>query len=119
MTVGTGNIFASLPSNAAQEQITALLATGNVRIERIVSHGHASPEKFWYDQDWAEWVIVVQGSAELLFEGESAPRVLRAGDYVHIPPHARHRVAATDPDQPTVWLAVHYAATAARPFTNC
>ena len=119
MTVGTGNIFASLPRNAAQEQITALLATGNVRIERIVSHGHTSPEKFWYDQDWAEWVIVVQGSAELLFEGESAPRVLRAGDYVHIPPHARHRVAATDPDQPTVWLAVHYAATAARPFTNC
>ena len=108
MTIETGTILSSLPKNAPQEQITALLATGHVRIESIVSHGHASPEKFWYDQDWAEWVVVVQGAAELLFEGESAPRVLRPGDYVHIPPHARHRVTATDPDQPTVWLAVHH-----------
>ena len=89
--------------------MTALLAASHVRIETIVSHGHASPEKFWYDQDWAEWVVVVKGAAELQFEGESAPRVLQPGDYLHIPPHVRHRVTATDPDQPTVWLAVHYA----------
>jgi hypothetical protein len=30
------------------ELFTTLLNTGNVRIERIVSHGHASPEGFWY-----------------------------------------------------------------------
>ena len=104
MTIATGNILSSLPGNAAQEDISALLATSNLRIERIVSHGHASPEGFWYDQDWAEWVIVVQGSAELLFEGESVPRVLKAGDYLAIAPHARHRVTATDPRAPTVWL---------------
>ena len=33
---------------------------------------------------------------------------LKPGDYVHIPAHARHRVAWTDAAQPTVWLAVHY-----------
>src|SRR6185436_19202088 len=110
MTITTGNILSSLPSNAAQEVITTLLTTRNVRIESIVSHGHASPEGFWFDQDWAEWVIVVKGSAELLFEGESAPRVLKSGDHVEIAPHARHRVTATDPHEPTVWLAVHHRA---------
>jgi cupin 2 domain-containing protein len=109
MTIATGNIFSSTGS-AAREEITTLLATGNVRIESIVSLGHASPEGFWYDQDWAEWVVVVKGSAQLLFEGESAPRMLKCGDYVAIAPHARHRVTATDPHEPTVWLAVHHRA---------
>ena len=27
-----------------------------LRIERIVSEGHVSPEGFWYDQDEPEWV---------------------------------------------------------------
>jgi cupin 2 domain-containing protein len=53
-------------------------------------------------------VLLASGSAELLFEGERAPRRLEAGDYIHIPAHARHRVAWTDAEQPTIWLAVHY-----------
>jgi cupin 2 domain-containing protein len=53
-------------------------------------------------------VIVLKGSAELLFEHEGAPRLLRPGDYLHIPAHRRHRVTATDPHNPTVWLAVHH-----------
>ena len=28
-----------------------LLDASSVRIERIISHGHASPTDFWYDQD--------------------------------------------------------------------
>jgi len=108
MTTDAGNIFSPLPVNAADEQFSTLLATDSVRIERIVSYGHASPEGFWYDQDRAEWVIVLQGSAELLFEHEGAPRLLWPGDYVHIPAHRRHRVTATDPHNPTVWLAVHH-----------
>ena len=102
------NLLTDIPPTAAAETTTELLATASVRIERIVSHGHASPEGFWYDQEWAEWVMVLRGSAGLLFEGESAPRTLRAGDHVQIPAHARHRVAWTDPDEATVWLAVHH-----------
>ena len=79
-----------------------------MRIERIVSTGQASPPGFWYDQDWAEWVLVLSGAAGLEFEGEAAPRRLGPGDCVLIPAHARHRVAWTDAHQPTVWLAVHY-----------
>jgi cupin 2 domain-containing protein len=106
--IESGNIFSEVPRNAADEQFSTLVTTENVRIERIVSHGHASPEGFWYDQQLAEWVIVLKGSAELLFEHEAGPRRLRPGDYVHIPAHRRHRVSATDPQEPTVWLAVHH-----------
>ena len=55
------------------EDVTALLAAPNVRIERIVSRGHASPPNFWYDQPQAEWVIVLAGSAAIAFEGEASP----------------------------------------------
>jgi len=103
-----GNLLASLPAGLAAEQTIDLVAADNVRIARIVSTGQASPPGFWYDQDRAEWVLVVAGSAGLLIEGEVEPRVLRPGDYLLIPAHCRHRVAWTDAERPTVWLAVHY-----------
>ena len=101
------NIFAQVPEELAEEEITELLATPGLRIERIVSTGQASPPGFWYDQAWAEWVLLLSGSAGLLIEGEAEPRLLKPGDYLLIPPGARHRVEWTDPNAPTIWLAVH------------
>jgi len=89
------------------EELTTVLQEGTgVRIERIISTGHRSPDGFWYDQSKNEWVLVLQGAARLEFED----RVLemRPGDFVNIPAHQKHRVAWTTPDEPTVWLAVHY-----------
>jgi cupin 2 domain-containing protein len=103
------NIFADIPQHLDAEEITILLSTSDIRIERIVSTGQASPEGFWYYQDNAEWVVLLCGSAALQFEGEAEPRILRAGDAVLIPAHARHRVAWTEAAEPTVWLAVHHA----------
>ena len=89
------------------EVIETLLTTPAVRIERITSHGDASPAGFWYDQGEHEWVTVISGRARLAFE--TGPAVeLGPGDHVNIPAHVRHRVEWTDPDQPTVWLAVFY-----------
>jgi cupin 2 domain-containing protein len=102
-----GNLFDGIAAGGAAEQFDELLSSPQVRIERIVSHGQASPPGFWHDQDWSEWVLVLEGAAGLRFETESAPRVLRRGDHVAIPAHARHRVEWTDPAQATVWLAVH------------
>jgi cupin 2 domain-containing protein len=102
------NIFADIPQHLDAEEITVLLATSDIRIERIVSTGQASPEGFWYDQQRAEWVVLLQGAAALQFEGEAMPRALQPGDILHIPAHVRHRVAWTHADQPTVWLAVHH-----------
>jgi cupin 2 domain-containing protein len=103
-----GNVFANVARELPQEQIIELLSARNVRIERIVSTGQASAPNEWYDQDRAEWVLLLAGSAGLIFEGESEPLVLEPGSYVHIDAHVRHRVAWTDHAVPTVWLAIHY-----------
>ncbi len=103
-----GNLFASLPARPDAEEITLLLSAPDVRIARIVSFGQASLPGFWYDQDEAEWVVVLAGAARLLLEGEASPRELEPGDYLHIPAHVRHRVEWTDEHRATVWLAVHH-----------
>jgi cupin 2 domain-containing protein len=103
----TGKLFASVPAHLEQEETTILAELPGARIERIVSTGQASPPGFWYDQDWAEWVVVLTGSAGLSIEGEAEPRTLAPGDWAEIPPRVRHRVEWTDADEPTVWLAVH------------
>lgn len=104
----TGNLFAGIPALFAREDVATLLSAPGLRIERIVSRGHASAPDDWYDQAQPEWVIVLAGAASLIFEDDAATLRMQAGDYVHIPAHRRHRVEWTDPAQPTVWLAVHY-----------
>jgi cupin 2 domain-containing protein len=102
----TNNLFHDIPQSLPHEIVHTLLSAANVRIERIVSHGHASPEDFWYDQDQHEWILVLQGAARLqLAEGM---REMKPGDFINIPAHQRHRVEWTTPDEPTIWLAMHY-----------
>jgi len=101
------NLFTEIPATLPNELIEVLLEAANVRIERIVSHGHASPDGFWYDQDQHEWVVVLKGAARLWVEGEE-PVEMQPGDFVNIPAQKRHRVEWTTPDEPTIWLAVHY-----------
>jgi cupin 2 domain-containing protein len=102
------NLFAGIPSDLPEEAFLTLLAATGLRIERVVSHGHASPDGFWYDQDEHEWVIVLRGAASLRFEGDPQAVPMRVGDTIQIAAHRRHRVEWTTPDEPTVWLAVHY-----------
>ena len=104
----TGNLLADVPRDLLNEEITELLSAPNVRIERIVSTSHASPPDEWYDQDRAEWVLLLAGSAGLVFEGMAEPLLLEPVSYVLIRAHARHRVAWTDRSVPTIWLAIHY-----------
>lgn len=102
-----GNIFGHVPPHLPTELFETLAERGTVRIERILTHGQATPEGAWYDQAQDEWVLLLAGSAGLLFEGEPEPRRLMAGDYLMIPAHRRHRVAWTSPGETTIWLAVH------------
>ncbi|MEM9658822.1 MAG: cupin domain-containing protein [Planctomycetota bacterium] len=97
----------SIPRATTDELVTVLAENRNVRIERIVSNGHASPANFWYDQDEHEWVAVLQGEAKLLF-GDGDIVHLTPGSHVLIPAHTRHRVQWTEPATATVWLAVFY-----------
>ena len=102
------NLLHDLPDARAGEVSDTLLAAPGLRIERIVSLGQASPPGFWYDQSEAEWVLLLAGAARLRFADENADRALGPGDSVHIAAHRRHRVAWTDPEHPTVWLAVFH-----------
>lgn len=100
------NLFASLPRGQVEEITENLVVGQGARVERIVSHGQASPDGFWYDQDEDEFVVVLRGRAKLTVEGEQQDLFLGPGDAVYLPAHRRHRVAWTDPTGPTVWLAV-------------
>jgi hypothetical protein len=101
------NIFRSAPAAPDTEQFTTLLEQQEVKLERIVSLGQRTPDGEWLQQEAGEWVLVLAGRAQLSFEGQARPLDLAAGDYLYIPPLARHRVERTDNRNKTVWLAVH------------
>ena len=107
-----GRLLAELSAGPGAEGVETILHRPDVRVERIVSHGHASPPGFWYDQAWDEWVMLVTGSAAVLIDGEATARELCVGDWLLLPARCRHRVEWTDPRGPTVWLAVHFEAQA-------
>lgn len=101
------NIFSPLPENIGKEVFDELVQHENVRIERIISKGHTSPDDGWYDQSENEWLIVLEGSGAILFEDGNTVN-LNKGDYLNIPSHSKHKVTWTDPDNVTIWLAVFY-----------
>jgi cupin 2 domain-containing protein len=102
------SLFAAVPTDLPEEQFSSLLQGENFRLVRIVSTGQATPEGEWYDQNENEWVAVLQGRAEIRFADGDITKTLNPGEYLYIPAHVRHRVETTDPQQPTVWLALHY-----------
>ena len=101
------NLYSKTPTSLPEEHVDIFLDASDCTIKRIVSHGHSSPEGFWFDQECHEWVTLLQGTASLRFEGE-LPFTMSPGDCVNIPAHTRHRVETTAADQDTIWLAVYY-----------
>jgi cupin 2 domain-containing protein len=102
----TANLLVDLPDARAGEVFTELLARPGARIERIVSHGQATPEDAPMVQDWDEWVVLLEGAAGLRIE-DDAEVALAPGDHLLIGAGQRHWVTWTAADCPTVWLAVH------------
>ncbi len=102
------NIYKDIPGNLSDEVTEILLNTDIIRIERIISNGQSSPDNFWYDQKENEWIIVLKGKAELLFETGNEIVNLVEGDYLNIPSHKKHKVQWTIPGTETLWLAIFY-----------
>lgn len=100
------NIFENIPDKLDDELVETIASSSNVNIERIISMGQASPEGFWYDQDDDEFVILLKGSAGLRFESSDKVIELKAGDYLTIGAHERHRVEWTSKEEESVWLCV-------------
>jgi len=94
------------PPAAGESFATLLTGAAGARVERIASRAHADPPDRWYDQDADEFVLLAAGRARLAF-ADGTERMLMPGDWAVIPARCRHRVAWTDPDTDTLWLAVH------------
>lgn len=101
------NIFNNIPPDLPNEIFDDIISTKKLRIERIVSKGHTSPNTGWYDQTINEWVIVLSGYGVIEFNhGDKV--TLKQGDYLHIKANEKHRVIETSTDEVTVWLAIFY-----------
>jgi cupin 2 domain-containing protein len=108
MSFETRNIFSEIPVSLPEEVVEVIANKGSVRIERIISMGHRSPDDFWYDQKEDEFVMLLSGSATLLFEKDAESKKVLPGDYLFIPAHTKHRVESTDSSEESVWIAIHF-----------
>lgn len=101
------NIFNSPQLNSGDEIFNSILNSDSLKIERIVSKGNTSPDEGWYEQESAEWVVVLEGEGHILYE-DGREFKLKKGNHLNIPARTKHKVSWTDPNGETIWLAVHY-----------
>ena len=101
------NILENIPADIPEEIFETIVQAEHIKIERILSKGHSTPPKSWYNQDFDEWVLVLQGAASIEFDNLKSPKSLNKGDFLWIPAHQKHRVVWTPADTVTIWLAIH------------
>jgi cupin 2 domain-containing protein len=82
------------------EHIEGLARVGNVVIEQILDGVTDAPVD--YDQDHDEWVVLLEGAAELEVNGGTL--LLEQGDWVLLPQQTPHRLIRTT--KGTSWLAI-------------
>ena len=99
----TTNFFDTMKLGHLEEDFTTFFETSQLKIERIVTRGQTSPKDFYYDQEDGEWVLVLEGEAELSFSDNSSV-TLKKGESLYLPPHQKHRVSAVS--DYVLWLAV-------------
>lgn len=100
-------LFDALPADTSVEHFEPLLEGRGLLLERIISHGQATPPDTWLCSERDEWVVLLQGTASLRLEADPRRLELVPGDHVFLPAGARHRVEATA--SPSIWLALHLA----------
>ncbi len=101
------NFLSDIPNSIPEELFEEIVSTKTVRIERIISHGHSSPDVGWYDQVEHEWVMVLAGHGTIEF-ADGRVITLKQGDYLNIQAHEKHKVLSTSAEEATLWLAVFY-----------
>ena len=97
----------SVPEQLLTDQLlTDVLIRPGCRIERIVSFGQVTPADRPFEQEWDEWVLILQGPARIMMNAQEF--ALAPGEHLLIPAHVAHWVTFTAPDSPTVWLTIHF-----------
>lgn len=95
----------ALDLSGQEEIFETLLSVKNVHIKRIVSFGQTSNE--WYNQTTDEFVILLQGKANILYENGTLV-TLQKGDSLWIKAHEKHKVSYTSASPPCIWIAVFF-----------
>lgn len=80
--MNTGNLFDNAAPPTCGERFETLLQHKNLVIERICSSADIPLSQYVQTQD--EWVLLVQGTAEIEIDGTL--ELLKSGDYVFCPP---------------------------------
>ena len=99
--VNIRNLFDNLAPPSTGERFETLLEHRNLLIERISSSSDIPLTKYIQTQD--EWVLLVQGTAEMEIDGKT--KSLKSGDYVFLPANTPHCVKSVS--EGALWLAVH------------
>ena len=95
------NLFDNAAPSASGERFETLLQHKNLVIERIWSSADIPQSHYIQTQD--EWVLLVQGTAEMDING--AVESLKSGDCVFLPADTPHCVKSVS--EGALWLAVH------------
>lgn len=95
------NLFDSVVPPATGERFETLLQHKNLVIERICSSSEIPLSQYVQTQD--EWVLLVQGAAEIEIDGKTES--LKSGDYLFLPANTPHCVKSVS--EGALWLAVH------------
>ena len=103
----TSNLLKNIPLDSSEEIFETLLDKEFIKIERIISHGEVTTPGKWYRQEDDEFVLVLSGDAIIQYkDGKNVE--LKPGDYLYIPALQEHRVAYTNKDETTIWLAIFF-----------
>lgn len=100
------NLFSflqNIPKSSQEEIFQTIQSTDKIRIERIISYGQTTPDDVWYDQNEDEFVIVLEGEADIKYDDNTTYK-LKQGDSLFIKAHQKHQVIFTS--NPTIWLAI-------------
>jgi cupin 2 domain-containing protein len=99
--VNIRNLYDNAARPATGERFDVLLAHKNLVIERICSSSDIPLTQYVQAHD--EWVLLVQGTAEIEIDGKTES--LKSGDYVFLPANTPHCVRNVS--EGALWLAVH------------
>ena len=95
------NIYKYDLPNLDSESFETLLKHKNVEIKTIVSNTLSTPQTF--QQECAEWVVVIQGCAKIEMDG--VVHKLQKGDTLFIEATKSHTLLKTK--KVVVWLAIY------------
>lgn len=95
------NIFDHNTPNIG-EDFTTLFESKNIKIVRIVSSDNLEQKVYIQNED--EFVVLLEGEAKIKMDNKI--KLLKKGEYLHIPAGTLHEVLETT--NGTLWLSIYF-----------